>query len=163
MIGGSKQLPFFELLISRKSTFEEILRTMSAQLNENSKRGRLWIEDQIISGAKLEETLEEYGISIGQVIYVEYSNNSNQWPTETLATGLGKNKSNTSSTSLGNEESQKTNGLYNLGNSKLFYLINFFKACYMNSALQCLANTKFFNEYFIKEKKYLTQMNLKNK
>lgn len=55
---------------------------MSTQLNENSKRGRLWIEDQIISGAKLEETLEEYGISIGQVIYVEYSNNSNQWPTE---------------------------------------------------------------------------------
>jgi uncharacterized UBP type Zn finger protein len=136
---------------------------MSAQLNENSKRGRLWIEDQIISGAKLEETLEEYGISIGQVIYVEYSNNSNQWPTENMATGLGKNKSNTSSTSLGNEESQKTNGLYNLGNSKLFCLIYFFKACYMNSALQCLANTKFFNEYFIKEKKYLTQMNLKNK
>lgn len=33
----------------------------------------------------------------------------------------------------------------------------------MNSALQCLANTKFFNEYFIKDKKYLTQMNLKNK
>jgi ubiquitin C-terminal hydrolase len=36
-------------------------------------------------------------------------------------------------------------------------------ACYMNSALQCLANTKFFNDYFIKDKKYLTQMNLKNK
>lgn len=91
---------------------------MSAKLNENSKRGRLWIEDQIISGAKLEETLEEYGISIGQVIYVEYSNNSNQWPTETSATGLGKNKSNSSSTTLGYEESHKTNGLYNLGNSK---------------------------------------------
>jgi ubiquitin C-terminal hydrolase len=33
----------------------------------------------------------------------------------------------------------------------------------MNSALQCMANTKFFNDYFIKDKKYLTQMNLKNK
>jgi hypothetical protein len=45
MQGSSKQLPFFELLISRKATFEEILRSMSTQLNENPKRGRLWIED----------------------------------------------------------------------------------------------------------------------
>jgi ubiquitin C-terminal hydrolase len=33
----------------------------------------------------------------------------------------------------------------------------------MNSALQCLANTKFFSEYFIKDKRYLKQLNLKNK
>jgi len=33
----------------------------------------------------------------------------------------------------------------------------------MNSALQCLANTKFFYEYFIKDKKYMKQMNLKSK
>jgi hypothetical protein len=56
---------------------------------------------------------------MGQVIYVEYSNNSNQWPTEnTAVSGLGKGKHNTSSTTLGSEEIQKTNGLYNLGNSK---------------------------------------------
>ena len=56
---------------------------------------------------------------MGQVIYVEYSNNSNQWPTESTAVaGLGKGKYNTSSTTLGSEEIQKTNGLYNLGNSK---------------------------------------------
>jgi hypothetical protein len=79
---GLKQLPFSELLTSRKSTFEDILRTMSLKLNENPKRGRLWIEDQIISGAKLDETLEEYGVSMGQKVYIEYSNNSNQWPSE---------------------------------------------------------------------------------
>jgi ubiquitin C-terminal hydrolase len=33
----------------------------------------------------------------------------------------------------------------------------------MNSALQCLANTKFFHEYYMREKRYLKQMNLKNK
>jgi ubiquitin C-terminal hydrolase len=33
----------------------------------------------------------------------------------------------------------------------------------MNSALQCLANTKFFNEYFVKQKAYMKQMNLKSK
>jgi ubiquitin C-terminal hydrolase len=32
----------------------------------------------------------------------------------------------------------------------------------MNSALQCVANTKFFYEYFIKESKYLKQTNMKN-
>jgi len=64
MKGGDK-LPFFELLVSRKSTFEEVLKQMSGMVNENSKRGRLWIEDQVISGAKLQETLDEYGISAG--------------------------------------------------------------------------------------------------
>jgi hypothetical protein len=38
---------------------------MSVILNENSKRGRIWIEDQIISGSKLEESLEDFGISMG--------------------------------------------------------------------------------------------------
>lgn len=76
------KLPFFELFISRKATFEEVLKQMSTSLGENSKRGRLWIEDQVISGAKLEETLEEFGISVGQVVYVEYATNSNQWPTD---------------------------------------------------------------------------------
>ena len=28
-------------------------------------------------------------------------------------------------------------------------------ACYMNSALQCLANTKFFYEYFVQQKRYM--------
>lgn len=65
------------MLISRKSTFDEMLKQMSALLNENSKRGRLWIEDQLIAGAKLDETLEEFGISMGQPIYIEYITLSN--------------------------------------------------------------------------------------
>jgi hypothetical protein len=70
-------LPFYEMLISRKITFEDVLKEISVTFKENSKRGRLWIEDHIISGAKLEITLEEFGISMGQVIYVEYANNNN--------------------------------------------------------------------------------------
>ena len=61
----SDKIPFFELSISRKSTFEDVLKVISNTFKENAKRGRLWIEDQIISGAKLEETLEDFGISIG--------------------------------------------------------------------------------------------------
>jgi hypothetical protein len=78
----SEKLPFHELLLSRKTTFEEVLRIISTTFKENSKRGRLWIEDQIISGAKLEETLEDFGISIGQVIYAEFANNNNIWPSD---------------------------------------------------------------------------------
>lgn len=74
---NNSQLPFYELLVSRKSTFEDVLRSISQTLNENHKRGRLWIEDQIISGAKLEESLEDYGISMGQVVYAEYATASN--------------------------------------------------------------------------------------
>lgn len=73
----SDRIPFNEMLISRKSTFDEMLKQMSALLNENSKRGRLWIEDQLIAGAKLDETLEEFGISMGQPIYIEYITLSN--------------------------------------------------------------------------------------
>jgi len=51
--------------VSRKTTFEEVLRQISSFYKENSKRGRLWIEDRVISGAKLEESLEEFGISTG--------------------------------------------------------------------------------------------------
>jgi hypothetical protein len=33
------------MLISRKTTFEEVLKEISFNLKENYKRGRLWIED----------------------------------------------------------------------------------------------------------------------
>ena len=61
----SDKLPFFEMLISRKTTFEEAIKEISVTFKENHKRARLWIEDQVISGAKLEMTLEEFGISMG--------------------------------------------------------------------------------------------------
>ena len=113
---SSDKLPFQELLVSRKATFEQVLRLMSTALGESSKRGRLWIEDQVISGAKLEESLEDFGISMGQVVYVEYANNSNQWPTD--------NSLEAKRTSTGGEEAMKTNGLYNLGNSNICQFFN---------------------------------------
>lgn len=119
MKGGDK-LPFFELLVSRKSTFEEVLKQMSGMVNENSKRGRLWIEDQVISGAKLQETLDEYGISAGQVVYVEYATSANQWPTELNSSSRDKAKTTTPGSLDDARSHAKTNGLYNLGNSKTY-------------------------------------------
>jgi len=93
----SDKIPLYELSISRKTTFEELLKIITTTFKENPKRGRLWIEDQVISGAKLEESLEDFGISIGQVIYAEYANQNNQWPTD-------KNLAGTVKTTTGEKE-----------------------------------------------------------
>ena len=66
---------------------------------QNIKRGRLLIEDAIVSGTKLYVTLEEYGIQQGQLIYAEFANSSNEYPTEILAekkVNESKNKSKAS-------------------------------------------------------------------
>lgn len=74
-------------------------------------------------------TLEEFGVSIGQVVYAEYSNTNNQWPTDKLGAGPAsgsKNANGQSITPIENNakttENNKTVGLYNLGNSKIFLL-----------------------------------------
>lgn len=72
-------------------------------------------------------TLEEFGISMGQVIYVEYSNNNNQWPTDKVGAGPVSGQKTTTPTPNNVErnrvsENQKTVGLYNLGNSKRLLL-----------------------------------------
>ena len=59
------KLPFNELYISRKATFDMLLRLVSKRYEMNPKLGRLWIEEEMISGAKLGETLENFGISMG--------------------------------------------------------------------------------------------------
>jgi hypothetical protein len=41
----SDKIPFNELIVSRKSTFEDLLKMISNNYKENAKRGRLWIED----------------------------------------------------------------------------------------------------------------------
>ena len=90
------------MLASRKKTFEEVLKEISITLKENYKRGRLWIEDQVINGAKLEMTLEEFGISTGQIVYAEYANANNQWPTDKIGAGpvSGDKKSSSALPSL---------------------------------------------------------------
>lgn len=60
----------------------------------NYKKGRLLINDQIISGIKLTQTLEECGIQTGQLIYVEFLLPNNSWPTDNLKNKLKEDKKN---------------------------------------------------------------------
>ena len=65
------------------NTFEEDVEEGAQNEEPRGKKVRMLIEEQIISGLKLEETLEEFGISVGQVIYVEfYDEVADIWPTD---------------------------------------------------------------------------------
>lgn len=62
----SGQLPFFEMSLTKKATLDLLLKHFAEVFHcANKKKGRLLIEDQVLSGIKLTQTLEEYGIHSG--------------------------------------------------------------------------------------------------
>lgn len=77
-------------------------------------------------------TLEELSVSSGQMIYYEFVQANNQFPSSKKA------KKNSPIKGIANQlVIKRTQGLNNLGNT-----------CYMNSALQNIANLKHIYEYF---------------
>jgi hypothetical protein len=59
-----------------------LLITAAKLFSKNPKRGRLLIDDTVITGPKLFMTLGDYGMPLGTLVYVEFTNEQNEWPSE---------------------------------------------------------------------------------
>jgi len=78
----SENLPFEELELSKTTTFNQLLITAAKLFGENPKKGRLLVDETVFHGPKLYMTLGEFGVPVGQLIYAEFTNSQNEWPTD---------------------------------------------------------------------------------
>ncbi len=63
-----------------------VLKYMCQFFKENNlKKARLLIENQVLNGLKLKQTIEDAGIKSGQVVYVEFLQPNNTWPTDNFS------------------------------------------------------------------------------
>ena len=83
-------------------------------------------------------------------MYAEFCNSSNEFPTDLVKERKSSDKKSKGSSVSVVKDSEgnivplgRSGGLQNLGNT-----------CYMNSAMQVIANIKFIHEYFIRHKLY---------
>lgn len=95
------------------------------------------VDNSVVSGVKLTQSLEECGLKSGSVVYVEELLSNNTWPSEAKVDKKGRKILTVSSDETFNG---MATGLFNMGNT-----------CYMNSAMQCLVNIRPIFEYYVKE------------
>ncbi|VDM41597.1 unnamed protein product [Toxocara canis] len=138
-----RQSPWCSVCMSRGSTVGEVLTLLINQLHINDvESARLWTIE--VDGKRSRKLLDKDSLTLHDLkianfaqLLLELRNADMSWPEEVsrLETGGGDSES-----SEGEESptSSGVTGIYNMGNT-----------CYMNSAIQCLSNTKPLTEYFI--------------
>lgn len=137
-------LPFEELQLSRKTTFDWLLNYAAKRAKKNPKKGRILVDGIHLSGPKLYQSFEDFKLDSGTLIHYEFINDFNEWPSDlkTTAAAAGADPHQLP-LSMPSVLSRRTAGLSNLGNT-----------CYLNSAIQVLANLSQFYEYFVETKQY---------
>ena len=119
----------FEIYLSKRLTLLGILEILCDKFKIKIEKSRLWVGDNLINESQMSFRLEKAFQGNNIDVYIEQVLENSKWPTDYKEMNkiIDKNK----------KRIQKTKGLANLGNS-----------CYMNSALQALAHTPYFKEYF---------------
>lgn len=141
-----RRVPMYTAVFSRTSTVGELSEFLQRTLKLPIDGFRLWILDR----EKLEPILspddsmrlEEFefgnsGNSQGHIL-IECRNKDLTWPEE--LTSLAKNRSGIPGLGRKENVAPGVTGLNNLGNT-----------CFMNSAVQCVSNTRPLTEYFMKD------------
>lgn len=141
-----RQSPWCSMSLSRVCTVAELLSLLTRQLHINdTESARLWtIEvDGVHFRRRLDDdslTLHDLNISSSAQLLLELRNADMSWPEEVCRLESG---SSDGEASEGEEplSGRGVTGIYNMGNT-----------CYMNSAIQCLSNTRPLTEYFLENR-----------
>uniref|UniRef100_A0A915CDK1 ubiquitinyl hydrolase 1 n=1 Tax=Parascaris univalens TaxID=6257 RepID=A0A915CDK1_PARUN len=138
-----RQSSWCSVCMSRSSTVGEVLSLLINQLRiSDMESARLWAVE--IDGKKTRKLLDKDSLTLHDLkivsfaqLLLELRNADMSWPEEVSRLEISGGDSE-SSEGEDLPSGKGVTGIYNMGNT-----------CYMNSAIQCLSNTKPLTEYFI--------------